>query len=111
MVRKLVCETLEATGYQVINARSPEEAVRLMTASKSPIDLLLTDVVMPGMNGLQLYQKLDAIQPQLRVLYTSGYTDNVIVHHGVLDATLHFLPKPFTLQALRQKVRQSLAGT
>jgi len=111
MVRKLVCETLEAAGYQILDARSPDEAVRLMTTVKGPVDLLLTDVVMPGMNGRQLYQKLDAIQPQLRVLYMSGYTDNVIVHQGVLDATLHFLPKPFTLQALRQKVRQSLVAT
>jgi PAS domain S-box-containing protein len=108
MVRKIVCETLEAAGYQVIEARSPDEALRLMTASKVRLDLLLTDVVMPGMNGKQLYEKLNAIDPQLRVLYTSGYTDDVIVHHGVLDAGLHFLQKPFTLQALRQQVRRSL---
>ena len=109
MVRRIVCETLEASGYQVIEARTPDEAVRLMSACRARIDLLLTDVVMPGMNGKQLHQKLDAIQPELRVLYTSGYTDNVIVHHGVLDAGLHFLQKPFTLQALRQQVRRSLA--
>jgi PAS domain S-box-containing protein len=109
MVRKIVCETLEASGYKVIEAHGPDEALRLMTAPPAPIDLLLTDVVMPGMNGRQLHQKLAAIQPGLRVLYTSGYTDNVIVHHGVLDGELHFLQKPFTLQALREKVRQSLA--
>lgn len=109
MVRKIVCETLEAAGYQVIEARTPGEAVQLMTNLNAPIDLLLTDVVMPGMNGKQLYQMLEAIQPRLRVLYASGYTDNVIVHHGALDEGLHFLQKPFTLQALRQKVRQSLA--
>jgi two-component system, cell cycle sensor histidine kinase and response regulator CckA len=108
MVRKLVCETLEAAGYGVIEARTPDEAVRLMSTSKGPIDLLLTDVVMPGMNGRDLYKKLDAIQPRLRVLYTSGYTDNVIVHHGILEAGLHFLQKPFTLHSLRQKVRQRL---
>jgi CheY-like chemotaxis protein len=109
MARNIVCETLEATGYQVIEARGPDEAVRLMMALRARIDLLLTDVVMPGMNGRQLHQKLEAIQPRLRVLYTSGYTDNAIVHHGVLDAGLHFLQKPFTSQALREKVRQSLA--
>jgi nitrogen-specific signal transduction histidine kinase len=109
LVRKIVCETLEAAGYRVIEARGPEEAVRWMTVSGARLDLLLTDVVMPGMNGRQLYQKLEAIQPTLRVLYTSGYTDNVIVHHGVLDPGIQFLQKPFTLQALRQKVRQSLA--
>jgi two-component system, cell cycle sensor histidine kinase and response regulator CckA len=109
MVRRIVCETLEATGYRVLEARGPDEAIRLMTTSSVPIDLLLTDVVMPGMNGRQLHQQLEAIQSKLPVLYTSGYTDNVIVHHGVLDAGLHFLQKPFTLQALREKVRQSLA--
>jgi len=106
VVRKLVCETLEAAGYEVIEARTPAEAMLLMTATKPPIDLLLTDVVMPGMNGKQLHQKLDAIQPGLPVLYMSGYTDNVIVHHGILDAGLHFLQKPFTLQGLRRKVRE-----
>lgn len=109
LVRRIVCETLEATGYQVIEARGPQEALRFTTGAKARIDLLLTDVVMPGMNGRELYQKLEAIQPELRVLFTSGYTDNVIVHHGVLDPGLNFLQKPFTLQGLREKVRESLA--
>jgi len=109
MVRKLVCETLEATGFTVVEARGPAEALRLFPALKSAIDLLLTDVVMPEMNGRELHHKLEAMQPGLRVLYTSGYTDNVIVHHGVLDEGIHFLQKPFTLQALRTKVRESLA--
>jgi CheY-like chemotaxis protein len=109
MVRRIVCETLEASGYRVIEARRPDQAIRAMSNLSAPIDLLLTDVVLPGMNGRQLHQKLEELQPQLRVLYTSGYTDNVIVHHGALDAGLHFLQKPFTQQALRRKVRQCLA--
>jgi CheY-like chemotaxis protein len=108
VVRKLVCETLEAAGYRVIDAGSPDEALRSMAALNTPIDLLLTDVVMPGMNGRQLYQKLLDARPGLRVLYTSGYTDNVIVHHGALDPGLYFLQKPFTLNDLRRKVRESL---
>jgi FixJ family two-component response regulator len=91
-----------------MEARGPEEAMRSMTTVKGPIDLLLTDVVMPGMNGRELHERLEATQPGLRVLYTSGYTDKVIVHHGVLDTGLHFLQKPFTLSALREKVRESL---
>ena len=110
MVRKLVCETLEATGYTVIEARGPAEALRLIPAIKPRIDLLLTDVVMPEMNGRELHQKLRAVEPQVRVLYMSGYTDDVSVHHGVLDPGLHFLQKPFTLQALREKVRETLSA-
>lgn len=110
MVRKLVCETLEATGYEVIEAHGPAEAMRLIPTIKPRIDLLLTDVVLPEMSGRELHQKLEALEPGVRVLYMSGYTDNAIVHHGVLDPGLHFLQKPFTLQALREKVRETLAA-
>jgi PAS domain S-box-containing protein len=109
VVRTLVCETLEAAGYRVIGAATPDEALRSITALNTPIDLLLTDVVMPGMNGRQLYQLLSETRPELRVLYSSGYTDNVIVHHGALDPGVHFLQKPFTLNDLRRKVRERLA--
>lgn len=108
MVRQLVCETLEAAGYDVIEARTPHEALRMVTASRVPIDLLFTDVVLPEMNGRELYQRLEAIQPGLRVLYASGYTDEVVVDHGILEDGLEFLQKPFTLQSLRHKVRQGL---
>ncbi len=109
MVRQLMCETLEAAGYDVIEARTPNEALRLVTASNVPIDLLLTDIIMPEMNGRQLYERLEAIQPGVRVLYASGYTDKVVVDHGVLEDGVDFLQKPFTLQGLRRKVRQGLA--
>lgn len=111
MVRQLVCETLEAAGYDVIEARTPNEALRIVTASNVPIDLLLTDVVLPEMNGRELYQRLEAIQPGVRVLYASGYTDEVIVDHGMLEDGLDFLQKPFTLQGLRHKVREGLASS
>ena len=73
-----------------------------------PIHLLITDVVLPGINGRQLAEQLVKISPQAKVLFVSGYTSNAIVHHGVLDDGLWFLPKPFSLSALATKVREVL---
>ena len=75
---------------------------------EGPIHLLLTDVVMPNMGGKELAEKLLATRPDLKVLYMSGYTDNAIVHHGVLDNDAHFVQKPFGLDLLPQKVREVL---
>ena len=108
MVRQLICETLTAYGYDVLEAQSPKDGLRLAAQNKETLCLLLTDVIMPEMNGKDLYQKLSAIQPDTKVLYMSGYTDNVIVHHGILDGGVNFLQKPFTVQSLTQKVRQVL---
>lgn len=111
MVRQLVCETLAAHGYKVIEAQSPSEAVQLATEYKETIHLLLTDVIMPGMNGKALYHQVAAIYPSIKVLYMSGYTDNAIVHHGVLDEGVNFLQKPFTVNNLAQKVRSVLRAS
>jgi PAS domain S-box-containing protein len=108
MVRKLVCETLETYGYEVIEAQSPNDGLQLASA-EDKIHLLLTDVIMPEMNGRELYQKVAAAQPGIRVLYMSGYTDNVIVHHGMLDEGVNFLQKPFTVHNLIRKIRQVLS--
>ncbi|MBN2001716.1 MAG: response regulator [Anaerolineae bacterium] len=108
IVRQLVCETLTAHGYKVLEAQSPTHALKLASEYKNTLCLLLTDVVMPEMNGRELYQKIMAICPDVTTLYMSGYTDNVIVHHGVLDEGVNFLQKPFTVQSLTQKVRQVL---
>ncbi|GIK39005.1 MAG: hypothetical protein BroJett011_28380 [Chloroflexota bacterium] len=108
MVRQLVCETLAAHGYSVIEAQGPSEALQLATEHKETIHLLLTDVIMPGMNGKALYHQVAAIYPSIKVLYMSGYTDNAIVHHGVLDEGVNFLQKPFTVNNLTQKVRSVL---
>ncbi len=105
MVRELACETLEAYGYSIIEAKSPTDSLQLAANYKAPIHLLLTDVIMPEMNGGELYKKLTIIRPDIKVLYMSGYTDNVIVHHGVLDEGVHFLQKPFTIHDLTRKVR------
>ncbi|HMQ53144.1 MAG TPA: response regulator [Anaerolineae bacterium] len=109
MVRKLTCETLEAYGYTVLEAESPDQALQLASTHEGPVHLLLTDVIMPVMNGRELYDKLTTVRPKLKVLYMSGYTDNVIVHHGVLDEGVNFIQKPFTIQGLVEKVRTALA--
>jgi two-component system, cell cycle sensor histidine kinase and response regulator CckA len=92
----------------VLVAGSPEEGLELCKANREKIRLLVTDVVMPRMNGKQLADQLVKLCPELNVLYISGYTNNAIVHYGVLDAGLSFLPKPFTLSALVAKVREVL---
>lgn len=107
MVRKLVCETLEAYGYDVIEAKSPTDCLQF-ASGKNKINLLLTDVIMPEMNGKELYQKLVAIHPNSRVLYMSGHTNNVIIHHGILDEGINFLQKPFTVHNLLRKVKRVL---
>ncbi|MCB9079499.1 MAG: PAS domain S-box protein [Anaerolineaceae bacterium] len=108
MVRKLTVETLETHGYHVLEAKSITHARQLAADYRETIHLLLTDVIMPGMNGRELYQNLRERQPGLRVLYMSGYTDNVIVHHGILYEGINFLQKPFTILKLLQKVRTVL---
>lgn len=108
MVRKLACETLAAYGYTVLEADSPEVGLQIAAAHETKIHLLLTDVIMPEMNGRQLYNKIIQIRPDIKVLYMSGYTDNVIVHHGVLDEGINFLEKPFTIRRFGQKVRRVL---
>ncbi|MEZ4444503.1 MAG: PAS domain S-box protein [Polyangiaceae bacterium] len=108
MVRRLAERLLRRGGYTVIVAGSGAEALEVSAAHERAIDLLLTDVVMPGMNGRELARRLVAERPGLRVLFTSGYTDNVIAHHGVLDPGVHFLAKPYSLDALMSLVRQIL---
>lgn len=108
MVRKLVSEALEAYGYNVIEASTPTNGLQRADEIEGSIHLLLTDVIMPEMNGREFYQRVSPLHPDMKVLYMSGYTDNVIVHHGVLDEGIDFLEKPFTVQNLILKVRQIL---
>ena len=107
-VRELVRKVLERHGYQVLMAAAPHEALELARHHDGPIHLLTTDVVLPEMSGRSLAQQVVVARPQIRVLYMSGYTDNAIVHHGVLDADTPFLQKPFTPCALAKKVRTIL---
>ena len=107
-VRQLVRETLEAHGYRILEAENGEEALRIANTSSEHIDMLITDVVMPGMSGRELSARLCASHPQTKLLYLSGYTEDAIVHEGVIEPGTAFLQKPFTLQMLARKVREVL---
>jgi two-component system, cell cycle sensor histidine kinase and response regulator CckA len=109
-VRQLVRETLAARGYQVLEADDGQKALAISKSHAGPIHMLLTDVVMPGMSGRELAKQLAETHPQTRILYLSGYTEDAIVHQGVLDSGTAFLQKPFTLQMLSRKVREVLNG-
>ncbi len=109
-VRTLVKSVLTGAGYEVLEAATPELAVQRASMHDGDIHLLLTDVVMPGMGGPQLAQKIVSARPTTKVLYMSGYTDNAIVHHGVLDPGTAFLEKPIRPEALQAKVREVLGG-
>ena len=109
-VRQLVRETLEARGYEVLEADDGQKALDIAMTHAGPIHMLMTDVVMPGMSGRELAKQLVATHPQTKVLYLSGYTEDAIVHQGVLDSGTAFLQKPFTLQMLSRKVREVLNG-
>jgi PAS domain S-box-containing protein len=108
VVRGLARKILEHAGYNVLEASRGEEAIRLCLERAEPIDLLLTDVVMPETSGKEVADRLTKLFPGLRVLFMSGYTDEAIVHHGVLDSNVEFIQKPFTPGALVRKVRAVL---
>jgi len=107
-VRELVRVTLAARGYRVLEAENGESGLRVAEAHGDGIDILITDVVMPGMGGRELAKELLQIRPKLVVLYLSGYTEDTILHQGVLGPGTAFLQKPFTLQNLARKVREVL---
>jgi PAS domain S-box-containing protein len=108
VVRGLARKILEHAGYHVLEASRGEEAVRLCLERAGPIDLLLTDVVMPETSGKEVANRLTELLPGLRVLFMSGYTDAAIVHHGVLDSDVEFIQKPFSPAALCRRVREVL---
>jgi signal transduction histidine kinase len=108
VVRKLVRNILTEQGYSVLESSDPHDALRVCQQHPETIDLLLTDVVMPHMSGRDLADRALALRPGMRVLYMSGYTDSVIVHHGLAGAGAPFLQKPFTPASLVRKVRQIL---
>jgi PAS domain S-box-containing protein len=101
-------DMLESLGYQVLSADSPGKALEVADTHSGTIDLLLTDVIMPEMNGLKLSEQLLQHHPTLKVLFMSGYTADVISQHGVLDEGISFIEKPFSMQDMAQKVRQAL---
>jgi DNA-binding NtrC family response regulator len=98
---------LETLGYTVLLAGGPKQAIALAEERSGPLHLLITDVVMPEMNGRELAQHLAPLRPEMRCLFMSGYSADVIAHYGVLDDVC-FLQKPFSLGALAKKVREAL---
>jgi CheY-like chemotaxis protein len=108
VVRHLVAEILETSGYTVMQAADGPSALELLRRHSGKLDLLLTDVVMPGMSGPEVAQAVTSMRPGTQVLYTSGYTDSAIGHHGVLEPGIAFLQKPFSADDLTRKVRTLL---
>lgn len=104
----MVTTMLQRMGYTVLAANTPGQAIQMASDFRSEINLVVTDVIMPDMNGRDLAERLRAIQPDLKCLYMSGYTANVIAHHGVLEEGVHFIQKPFSKNELASKVRQAL---
>jgi PAS domain S-box-containing protein len=107
-VRKLAIRILRRQGYTVLEGSHGNEAYNVCKQYTDPIHLLVTDVVMPGMSGHELAEKIASIRPEIRVLYMSGYTDNAIARHGILSEGMSYIQKPFTVEGLARKVREVL---
>jgi PAS domain S-box-containing protein len=107
-LRKLMRTILKQKGYKILEAENGEDALRISEEHEGRIDLMITDVVMPKMSGKEVAERLQPLYPQMKVIYMSGYTDDAIVHHGVLAAGLNFLEKPFSSEGLARKVREVL---
>jgi CheY-like chemotaxis protein len=105
IVRELAIKILKRLGYNVLNAPDAAQAIAVAKEYKDSIHLLMTDVVMPGMNGRQLAAHLIPLHPEMKILYASGYTDETISHHGIIEEDLNFIAKPYSLQDLAKKIR------
>ena len=106
-VRAMTVEALRGLGYEVIPAAGPQQVIDGLDAYQQ-VHLLFTDIVMPGMNGRALADRVKAARPSVKVLYTTGYTRDAVIHNGMLDRDVAFLSKPFTVDQLAHKVRQTL---
>ena len=106
--RAVILEMLRSMGYKTLEAKDADMAIFLAQFYGEPIHLVISDVVMPGMNGPRLIRRMNAYRPNLKVLYMSGYTDNVIAQHGILKKGVNFIQKPFSMEALSRKIREVL---
>jgi two-component system cell cycle sensor histidine kinase/response regulator CckA len=111
MVREMTATMLQTIGYTVQVAETASDALSLCERRDAQIDLLMTDVVMPGMSGTELRDKVEAFRPGIKVLFTSGYTSNIVVQRGMLEEHVHFLQKPFSINHLARKVREAIEGS
>jgi two-component system cell cycle sensor histidine kinase/response regulator CckA len=109
-VLNVACKVLRRGGYDVVPATGAEEALEVAESHQGRFDLLLTDLVMPGMSGRELAEEVVARFPAIQVLYMSAYTDDEIVLDGLKTSDVRFIPKPFTVDGLREKVRRVIAG-
>jgi len=107
-LRKLAREILEPQGYSILEAQNGIEALKVSEEHGDQIHLMITDAVMPQIGGRELEERLRPLRPDLKVIYMSGYTDNAILHHGVLSPEIEFLQKPISSEALKRKVREVL---
>ena len=108
LVRELTTDTLSLLGYRVLNAANGQKALDLVEEYQQEIHLLLTDIVMPKMNGRVLAERLIQLRPGMKVIFVSGYTDDTMIHHDMFDSEVAFLTKPFSPVQLMQKVREIL---
>jgi CheY-like chemotaxis protein len=108
MVKNITKQLLVNEGYNVIVFEKGQDCIDYVKSTKKHIDLLVTDIIMPDMNGRDLYENLSYLIPELKVLYISGYDSNIIAHQGILEGGVHFLQKPFTAEALATKVRNAI---
>jgi CheY-like chemotaxis protein len=108
ILRSLCLSFLDQSGYKVFSASTGDEAIGIAKDHKGKIDLLLTDVVMPGMNGRELADRLVEFHPETKVLFTSGYTDDAIVRHGIMTDRMAFIGKPYSISSLAKKIREVL---
>jgi CheY-like chemotaxis protein len=110
VVRALACRGLRERGYTVLEARDGWEALERVESAREPIDLVISDVVMPQLSGRELGSRLAVLQPELPVLYMSGYTGDDVIQRGLLEPGVPFQQKPFTPEGLARKVREMLDG-
>jgi CheY-like chemotaxis protein len=107
-LRSMIVRALTRRDYNVLEARTGEEALELVEKQKAKVQLLITDIVMPGMRGTEAAQRLASVVPDLKILYMSGYTDNAMFHQKLLEAGTIFLQKPFSVSALEERVQKAL---
>jgi CheY-like chemotaxis protein len=110
LVLALTGTVLRQQGYEVLEANEPGEALRICAEHDGPIDLLVTDVVMPEMNGRELAERVAGLRPGIKVLYMSGYTEDTLIHHGIRTNEISFLRKPFSIRTLEATVQDLVAS-